>query len=137
MRLRFVFILLAAVWFAETARAEAFAPAPADSACLSASVQAESTGDGELAYRIAFRNLCGAPRSFSWCAENAHARVPAEIGCAGGGGLFGEQRYLVVHRKEFLWRLPRGTHIRFQDCPEQEIPTSLGCAPPATAAPRR
>jgi len=125
------------MWLAQTARAEAYSPAPAESACLSANAHEDTTSDGGPAYRIVIRNRCGAPRSFSWCAENAHARVPAEIGCASGGRVSGEQRYVIVHRKEFLWRLPPGTRIHLQDCPEQEVPTSLGCAPPPTASPRR
>jgi len=136
MRLRYVFVLLSAVWFAETARAQALAPSSAASACLSASVEAQDMGEREPAYRIVFKNRCDAPRSFLWCAENAGARVPAEVGCTGSGPA-GEQRYLVVHRKEFLWRLPPGTRIRFQDCPEQEYPASGGCTPPPPAAPRR
>ncbi len=132
---RSVFILLMAVWFAETARAEIHAPA--ESACLSADAQTESTDGSGPAYRIVFKNRCGAARSFSWCAENAQARVPAEIGCANGGAPSGEQRYVIHHRKEFLWRLPQGTRIRFQDCPEQEVPTSLGCAQPPSAPARR
>jgi hypothetical protein len=85
--------------------------------------------------RIVFKNRCALPRSFAWCAENTAARVPAEIGCMPAGPS-GEQRYVILVRKEFLWRLPAGSRIRFQDCPEHEIPTTVGCAPPGPA-PRR
>jgi len=136
MQSRFLFILLSAVWFAETARAEAHVPAtPVASAstCLSAEAQAEV--GAESLVRIVFKNRCDLPRSFSWCAENARERVPAEIGCAPGGPS-GEPRYVILVRKDFLWRLPAGSRIRFQDCPEREVPISGGCAASAPA-PRR
>jgi hypothetical protein len=131
MRLRLLFLFLSALWLAEPARAQALAPAA--STCLSASAEVQGAGDQAPTYRIVFKNRCDEPRSFSWCAENAGARVAAEISCTGALPS-GEQRYVIQYRKEFLWRLPAGTRIRFQDCPEQEVPTALGCTapPPAT-----
>lgn len=133
MRLRFLFILLTAVWFAEAARAESIAPVASASACVSAEAQVMA-GPASMA-RIVFKNRCEQPRSFSWCAESAGAYVPPEIGCAPGGPT-GEPYYVILVRKEFLWPLPAGARIRFQDCPADEVPTVAGCAPPSPA-PRR
>jgi len=126
--------------FADPARAQALAPLDAVSACLGASAETQDASGGQRpAFRIVFVNRCADPRNFSWCAEHAAGGVPAEVACAGAGGKLpaAEQSFRIVHRKEFLWRLPLGTRIRLQDCPEQEIPTSLGCAPPPTVTPRR
>jgi len=134
MRLRLLMVILAATWFAETARAEAFAPVT--SACLSASASAPEGAGADAPYRIEFQNRCDAPRSFLWCAENPRGRVPAEIACS-PSGLAGEQVFTILHRKVFLWRLPQGSRIRFRDCAAQEVPTaSFGCSP-ASALPRR
>ena len=108
--------------FAETARAEAFAPAPRASACLVASTGADS--------RIVFHNRCAGPRNFSWCAEHDRMPVPAAVACT-AGRLGPEQVFQIVHRKEFLWHLPAGARIRLHDCPEGELPTAeFDCAAP-------
>ena len=139
MRSRFLFISLLALMFAEPARADAFAPSGPAYSCIAASVDVlQDAGGGQLLYRIAFRNRCDLPRSFFWCAEHAGAPVPAAVACRSQRGPVAESVYLIGHRREFQWHLPRGARIRFQDCPGDEIPTvEFNCVPPATATTRR
>ena len=136
MRLRLLFILLTAVLFAETARAEALAPSGSAGSCLVASVDAlQVIAGGQVLYRIVFVNRCEATRSFSWCAEHPATLVPATVACVrsqSGRGFGGGQLHLIQHRKEFQWHLPAGARIRFHDCPSGEVPGGeFGCEAPA------
>lgn len=138
MRFRILFVSLLALLFAETARAEAFAPSGPALGCVAANVDVQQDAGGQVLYRIAFRNRCDLPRSLLWCAEHTGAPVPAAVSCRTQRGLGSESVYLIGHRREFQWHLPRGARIRFQDCPGKEIPTTdFNCAPPVTSATRR
>lgn len=135
MRLRHILLLLAAVLFAEPARAEALAPSASAGGCLAASVDAlQAVAGGQVLYRIVFHNRCDAPRSFFWCAEHPAALVPAAVACArapGARGFGGGLQHLIQHRKEFQWHLPAGARIRFHDCPGGEVPSGeFGCEAP-------
>lgn len=139
MRPLFLLLLLLAIPGAP--RAEALAP-PGNGSCVAASVEARPLSPGTATlYRIVFINRCEQPRSFFWCAENPASPPPGEIACpraAGERGFTVELRHTIQRRREFQWFLPAGTRIRFHDCPGQELPTSdFGCAPAASAAPRR
>jgi hypothetical protein len=139
MRFRFLLISLLALLFAETARAEAFAPSGPAHSCVEANVDVvQDGGGGQVLYRIAFRNRCELPRTFFWCAEHAGTAVPPAVACRSQRGLGGESVYLIGNRRVFQWHLPRGARIRFQDCPGEEIPTAdFNCAPLVTPATRR
>jgi hypothetical protein len=142
MRLLLLLFSLPAVLLAQTTRAQALAHASPDGSCLSVSVDAlEVIASGQVLTRIVFVNHCDEQRTFFWCAENSGAPVPAAVACPrsqGGRGAGAELRHTIAYRKEFQWHLPRGTRIRFQDCPGQEIPTAeFGCTPPTAATTRR
>lgn len=139
MRWLAFFISLLVVLFAETARAEALAPAGSTDHCLSADVNAlRPLAGGLVLYRIVFLNHCETPRSFSWCAEHSATQVPASVACGSQRGFGSEQRHAIRYRKEFQWTLPPGVRIRVQDCSDAEIPTAdFGCTPQAAATLRR
>jgi hypothetical protein len=114
------------------ARAEAIAPSQdTASGCVSASVNVLADAGGQALYRIVFVNRCDAPRNLFWCAENPGAPVPPALVCPRGRGFVVEPRHALVSRKEFQWHLPRGSRIRYNDCPGQDLPTAeFGCAAP-------
>lgn len=129
--MRFLLLLLLALG-ANGLRAEAIAPSPeAAGGCVSASVNVLAEAGGQALYRIVFVNRCDAPRNLFWCAENAGAPVPPMLVCPRGRGFVVEPRHALVSRKEFQWHLPRGSRIRYHDCPGQDLPTAeFGCAAP-------
>jgi len=138
MRFPILLFSLLAVLFAETARAEALAPAGAAGHCLSADVNAlRPLDNGQVLYRIVFLNRCESLRIFFWCAEHSATRLSATVACRSQRGFGSELRHAIRHRKEFQWSLPPGVRIRFQDCSDQEIPTAeFSCAPLATSTRR-
>jgi hypothetical protein len=130
MRMRLFLSLLLSC--AAGARAEAIAPSQdAVGGCVSASVNVLADAGGQALYRIVFVNRCGAPRNLYWCAENPGAPVPPALVCPRGRGFAVEPHHALVNRKEFQWHLPRGSRIRYHDCPGQDLPTAeFGCAAP-------
>ena len=120
-------LLLCAV----VARAEGIPPADGPGSCVAASIDVLADARNLSLYRIVFVNHCGAPRSLFWCAENPALSVPAAVACPASRGAPAEPRHAIVQRKEFQWHLPRGSRIRFRDCPGKDIPTAgFGCAAP-------
>ena len=130
MRMRLYFLLL--MLCATAARAEALAPSPdAAGGCVAASVEVLAEGGSQALYRIVFVNRCGAPRTLYWCADHPGAGVPPALVCPRGRGFAVEPRHAIVNRKEFQWHLPRGSRIRYHDCPGKTLPTAeFGCAAP-------
>jgi hypothetical protein len=130
--MRTYLLLLLLALGATGARAEALAPSPdAAGGCVAASVDVLADAGGQALYRIVFLNRCNSPRSLFWCADHPGAPVPAALVCPRGRGFLAEPRHAIVHRKEFQWHLPRGSRIRYHDCPGQDLPTSdFGCAAP-------
>jgi len=114
------------------ARAEALAPiSGAAGGCLDVSVDVQADAGNQALYRISFVNRCTAPRSLYWCAENPGAPVPAAVICPKASNFPAEPRHAILRRKDFQWHLPRGSRIRFRDCPGQDVPTTeFGCAAP-------
>jgi hypothetical protein len=138
MRYSVLSVLLLAVFFAQSARADALAPSGGAVHCLSADVNPLRTLDnGRVLYRIVFLNHCETPRNFFWCAEHSATLIPASVACRSQRGFGSELRHAIRHRKEFQWSLPPGVRIRFQDCSVLEIPTAeFSCAPLATSTRR-
>jgi hypothetical protein len=130
MRMRLLLLLL--MLCASGSRAEALAPSPdAAGGCVEVSVDVLADGGGPALYRIVFVNRCNAPRSLFWCAEHPGGQVPAMLFCPRGRGFFAEPRHAILQRKEFQWHLPRGSRIRFHDCPARDLPTAdFDCAAP-------
>lgn len=95
--------------------------------CVRASVSTDPgyvDETGQPVFRVAFHNLCGAPRTLYWCAEHPVAPVPPQLACARSASFApAEPRHALGQRKEFVWFLPRGTRIRYRDCAADELPT--------------
>src|SRR5262245_44902609 len=117
MHTRIIFLgAILALLSPQISSAQSLALAGPSSSCLTASVdpQPPVTGD-QMAYRIVFRNACGAPRSFYWCAEHPTGAVPSRVACPraqpaeGSRDVAADPRYYIQVRKEFIWYLPTGT----------------------------
>jgi hypothetical protein len=130
MRAFLLFLLL--MLCAAGARAEALAPSlEATGGCLAASVMPDRRRrqPGALSHRL--REPLRRAAQFLLVRENSGATVPAALLCPRGRGVAVEPRHAIVYRKEFQWHLPRGSRIRFHDCPGQEHPTAdFGCSAP-------
>ena len=123
-KIRFCLALLPALWAAKPARADS---------CLELRAEPQLIHGDQIVYELDFRNRCGEPRNLFWCAENSAASVPPPISCPSAQssrGVLAENSYPVSRSRRFQWSLPRGTRIRFIDCPAGTRPTlGFGCIP--------
>jgi hypothetical protein len=123
-KIRFTLALLPALWAAKPLRADP---------CVELHAEPQVVQGDQIVYELDFRNRCGGERNVFWCAENPQAPVPPQIACPSAQSspnLPAENSYAVSRSRRFQWRLPRGTRIRFADCPASTRPTlGFGCLP--------
>src|SRR5258706_14177861 len=124
-KIRFCLALLPVLFAPKVARADS---------CVRVRLESRSMQSGDqVTYEIDFVNRCGVERSLYWCAENPAAPVPPQIACPSplaSPTTPVTHWYALAARRRFQWTLPKGTRIRFRDCPAGERPTfGFTCAP--------